>query len=47
MGDCEDMLRHIDLGWVKKIEGRWKQADGNQLPHDPVKSMKDLIEANH
>jgi hypothetical protein len=47
MGDCEDMLRHIDLGWVKKIEGRWKQADGNQLPRDPVKSTKDLIEANH
>ena len=47
MGNCEDMLRHIDLGWVKKIEGRWKQADGNQLPHDPVKLTKDLIEANH
>ena len=47
IGNCEDMLRHIDLGWVKKIEGRWKQADGNQLPHDSVKSTKDLIEVNH
>jgi hypothetical protein len=43
--DCEYVLKHLDLGWIKKIEGYIRLPDGSRLPRDQNKSTKDLIEA--
>ena len=36
---------HEDLGWIKKVDGCIKLADGSSLPHNAVKSTRDVVEA--
>jgi hypothetical protein len=45
IGDCEEVRIHLDLGLIKKIDGRIKLADGSRLPREPGKTTRDLVEA--
>lgn len=45
--DCGHVLQHLDLGWIKKIDGFMRLPDGSKLPRDASRSTKDLIEALH
>ena len=42
--DCEHVFRHLDLGWIKRVDGTIKSADGLRLPRDPTKTTKEVIE---
>jgi hypothetical protein len=42
--DCEHLQKHISLGWIKRVDGYLKLADGSRMPRDPAKSTKDLVE---
>lgn len=42
--DCEHARRHLDLGWIKKIDRYLKMPDGQRLQPDGNKSMKEIIE---
>ena len=43
--DCAHVNRHLDLGWIKKIEGRLRMSDGNKLPREPGKTTKESVES--
>jgi hypothetical protein len=43
--DCQDALKHLDLGWIKKIDGQLRLTDGSRIPRDGNKSMKEVVEA--
>ena len=45
IGDCEEVRIHLDLGLLKKVEGRLRLADGSRLPREPGKTAKELVEA--
>jgi hypothetical protein len=43
--ECVDALRHLDLGWIKKIDGQLRLPDGMKIPRDGNKSMKEVVES--
>ena len=43
--NCEHALRHLDLNWLLKSEGRLKLPDGSNIPRDGNKSMKEVVES--
>ena len=45
IADCADSLRHLDLGWVKRIEGYLRLPDGQNIPRDGGRTMKEVVEA--
>jgi hypothetical protein len=45
IGDCEEVRIHLDLGLLKKIDGRLKLADGSRLPREEGKTARELVEA--
>lgn len=42
--DCQDAIRHLEKGWVKKVDGRLRLPDGSPIPRDGNKSMKEVVE---
>ncbi len=42
--DCVHVLRHLDLGWIKRVDNHLRFVNGARILHDPVKMMKDLVE---
>ena len=42
--DCADALKHLDLGWIKKIDGQLRLKDGSKIPREGNKSMKEVVE---
>jgi hypothetical protein len=36
---------HLDLGWIKKDQGQLRLPDGQRIPRDGNKSMKEVIES--
>jgi len=46
MGDCEHVNKHLELGWIKKIEGRLRLENGNKLPKESGLSTKESVEAH-
>jgi hypothetical protein len=42
--DCEHARTHLDLGWIKKIDGQIRLADGSRVPRNGDKSMKEVVE---
>jgi hypothetical protein len=45
ISDCEHVNRHLDVGWIKKVEGRLRHKDGSSFVRDPSKSIKDQVES--
>jgi len=43
--DCEEVRTHLDLGLLKKVEGRLRLADGSRLPRETGKTARELVEA--
>jgi hypothetical protein len=44
IADCLDALRHQDMSWIKKIDGLLRLPDGQNIPRDGGKSMKEVVE---
>jgi hypothetical protein len=44
IGDCEHVLKHLDLGWIKKIDNYLKFNDGSRIQRAKGKTMKETIE---
>lgn len=42
--DCEAVVLHLDLGWLKKVNGYLRLPDGSKLPRDPGKTTREVIE---
>ena len=45
IGDCDQVNLHLDLGLLKRVEGRLRLADGSRLPREQGKTARDLVEA--
>jgi hypothetical protein len=45
IAECADALLHMDLNWIKRIDGYLRLPDGQHIPRDGSKSMKEIIEA--
>jgi len=43
--DCPDVHKHLDMNWIKKFDNRLRLPDGNRIPRDGNKSMKEVVEA--
>jgi len=43
--DCQHVKRHLELGWIIKVDGFMRLPDGSKLPRDPSKSTKDLVDS--
>ena len=42
--DCNFVLLHLDMGWLKKVDGLIRLPDGSRLPRDPNKTAKEIVE---
>jgi hypothetical protein len=42
--NCDHANVHLDLGWIKKIDGQLRMPDGSKVPRDGNKTMKEVIE---
>ena len=43
--NCQEVFKHLDLGWIVKIEGQIRLPDGSKVPFEVGKTMKQVIEA--
>ena len=43
--DCQHVNTHLDLGWIKKDQGMIRLPNGQRIPKDGNKSMKEVIES--
>jgi len=41
---CEHALKHLDLGWIKRVGNRFRLPDGSQIPRYGDMSMKLIVE---
>ena len=42
--DCVHVIRHMDLGWIKRIDNNLRFASGVRIQHETGKQMKDMVE---
>lgn len=42
--DCADVLLHMDLKWIKKVDGYLRLPDGQPIPREGAKTMKEVVE---
>lgn len=42
--ECEHVHRHLDLGWIKKIEGFLRWPDGMRIAREFGRTLMDLVE---
>jgi len=45
IGECDQVIMHIEAGLLKKIDGRLRLADGSRMPREDGKTTRDLVEA--
>ena len=43
--ECEHALRHLDLGWIKKVDNFVRLPDGSKINRDGNKTMREMVEA--
>jgi hypothetical protein len=43
--DCPHVNTHLDLGWIKKDQGQIRLPNGQRIPRDGAKTMKEVIES--
>jgi hypothetical protein len=44
IAECEFSLQHLDLGWIIRINGQMRLPDGQSIPRDGSKTMKEVVE---
>ena len=44
IAECEHALKHLDLGWIVRNNGQMRLPDGQFIPRDGMKTMKEVIE---
>jgi len=42
--DCPHVLRHLELGWIKKVDGYMKLPDGGKIPREPSRTTREIID---
>lgn len=42
--DCVHVLRHLDLGWIKRVDNHLRFANGMRIQRDGSKQMKEMVE---
>jgi hypothetical protein len=47
VANCEDVFRHLDLGWIKRIDGLLKWPDGMRILREIGKTMKEVVEGRN
>jgi hypothetical protein len=45
ISDCEHVHRHMDMAWIKKVDGKIRLYNGTFIPRDPVKTSKEVVES--
>jgi hypothetical protein len=43
--ECEHALKHLDLGWVKRVDNYLRLPDGSKLPREGDKTMREVVES--
>ena len=43
--ECEQALKHLDMGWIKKIDNQLRLPDGTKIPREGNKTMMEVIES--
>ena len=44
ISDCVHVFAHMNKGWIKKVLGQIKLPDGQNVPRDGTKSMREVVE---
>jgi hypothetical protein len=44
IAECTDALRHMDLKWVVRVDGRLRYPDGRRIQKEYGKTMKETVE---
>jgi hypothetical protein len=44
VAECEFALKHLDLGWIIRLNGHLRLPDSQHIPRDGVKTMKEVVE---
>ena len=45
IAECEHALQHLDMKWIVKIDGYLRLPNGNSIPREGGKSLKEVVEA--
>ena len=45
--DCPAVLKHLDLGWIKRVDGYLRMPDGAKLPRETTRSTMEVIECRN
>ena len=45
MPECSQVEKHLELGWLKKVDGYLRLSDGSKLPKDSSRPTKDVVES--
>jgi hypothetical protein len=45
INDCEHVHKHLETGWIIRIDGKYRLPNGSPLPRDPLKTTMILVEA--
>jgi hypothetical protein len=47
MPDCPSVLTHLDLGWIRKVDGYLRMPDGSKLPREATRTTKEVVECRN
>ena len=45
IADCEHARMHLDMKWIVKIDGYLRAPNGNSIPRDGNRSLKEVVES--
>lgn len=45
IAECEHALKHLDLKWIVRVDGYLRAPNGNPIPRDGNKSLKEVVES--
>jgi len=44
IAECEHSMKHLDLGWIIRINGSLRLPDGQPIPRDGSKTMREVVD---
>jgi hypothetical protein len=47
IGECDQVVLHLETGLLKRVDGRLRLADGSRLPRETGKTTRELVEATN